>query len=284
MESVSGRPDELARAVDLVLDFTGPEFTVERFESAGAPGALAYRGAQRPAFAVILNAHVDVVPAPAAQFGRTVRVRRADRRAGHLRAGTARRRPVPAIQHGEVCCPASGSRAARKAAHHGTAPPHPDRRGACPTRRMHGSLTGFASQHRLGARSWLSGTVAAGCGTCASPSHGKPGRTSASAAPPGSTRCSPGGALSTEWLREGSSVAQKQTIRDFGKSRATALKDRRDEAPGSPARRDAAVQEGRQRFTLREGRPRSPGASRCGRCGRARCRPRPVLSGCTRTR
>jgi succinyl-diaminopimelate desuccinylase len=68
VESVSGRPDDLAKAVDLVLDFTGPEFTVERFESAGTPGALVYRGAARPAFAVILNAHLDVVPAPAAQF------------------------------------------------------------------------------------------------------------------------------------------------------------------------------------------------------------------------
>jgi putative transposase len=34
-----------------------------------------------------------------------------------------------------------------------------------------------------------------------------------------------------EWLREGSSVAQKQTIRDFGKSRAKALKDRKDKIP-----------------------------------------------------
>jgi putative transposase len=33
------------------------------------------------------------------------------------------------------------------------------------------------------------------------------------------------------WLREGSSVAQKQTIRDFGKSRARALRDRRDKLP-----------------------------------------------------
>ena len=34
-----------------------------------------------------------------------------------------------------------------------------------------------------------------------------------------------------DWLREGSSVAQKQTIRDFGKSRAKALKDRKDRLP-----------------------------------------------------
>lgn len=34
-----------------------------------------------------------------------------------------------------------------------------------------------------------------------------------------------------EWLREGSSVAQRQTIRDFGKSRAKALKDRKNKIP-----------------------------------------------------
>jgi succinyl-diaminopimelate desuccinylase len=68
VESVSDRPHELRKALDLVLDFTGPGFTVERFESAGKPSALVYRGAARPAFAVILNAHLDVVPAPAAQF------------------------------------------------------------------------------------------------------------------------------------------------------------------------------------------------------------------------
>jgi succinyl-diaminopimelate desuccinylase len=68
VKSVSDRPDELRRAVDLVLDFTGPGFCVERFECAGKPGALVYRGAVRPAFAVILNAHLDVVAAPASQF------------------------------------------------------------------------------------------------------------------------------------------------------------------------------------------------------------------------
>ena len=41
---------------------------MERFESAGTPSALVYRGAARPAFGVILNAHLDVVAAPAAQF------------------------------------------------------------------------------------------------------------------------------------------------------------------------------------------------------------------------
>jgi len=66
-----------------------------------------------------------------------------------------------------------------------------------------------------------------------------------------------------EWLREGSSVAQKQTVRDFGKSRAKALKDRRNKAP---ARRRAGLPQfkkrhrslptmnyGRQGFTLRSG-------------------------------
>src|SRR3984957_5826871 len=68
VESVSGRPDELRKAVDLVLDFVGPGFTVERFESGGCPSALVYRGAVRPAVAGVLNAHLDVVPAPSSQF------------------------------------------------------------------------------------------------------------------------------------------------------------------------------------------------------------------------
>ena len=66
-----------------------------------------------------------------------------------------------------------------------------------------------------------------------------------------------------EWLREGSSVAQKQTIRDFGKSRAKALKDRRDKLPvkqraGLPQfrRRDRSLPTmnyTKQGFTLRDG-------------------------------
>jgi putative transposase len=34
-----------------------------------------------------------------------------------------------------------------------------------------------------------------------------------------------------QWLREGSAVAQQQTVRDFGTSRAKALKDRKDKIP-----------------------------------------------------
>ncbi len=66
-----------------------------------------------------------------------------------------------------------------------------------------------------------------------------------------------------EWLREGSSVAQKQTIRDFGKSRAKALKDRKDKLPvrqraGLPQfkKRDRSLPTmnySRQGFTLRDG-------------------------------
>jgi putative transposase len=66
-----------------------------------------------------------------------------------------------------------------------------------------------------------------------------------------------------DWLREGSSVAQKQTIRDFGKSRARALKDRKEKLP---VRQRAGLPQFRKRggsaptmnytkqgFTLRDG-------------------------------
>jgi putative transposase len=66
------------------------------------------------------------------------------------------------------------------------------------------------------------------------------------------------------WLRKGSSVAQKQTIRDFGKSRAKALKDIRDKRPvkqraGMPrfkkrGRSLPTMNYTRQGFTLRNGR------------------------------
>jgi succinyl-diaminopimelate desuccinylase len=74
--STADRPDDLHRALGFVLDFVGPGFTVERFESGGKPSALVYPdaklgaklGANRPRFQVILNAHLDVVPAKADQF------------------------------------------------------------------------------------------------------------------------------------------------------------------------------------------------------------------------
>ncbi len=79
--STADRPEELAKALEFVIDFVGPGFTVERFTSGDKPSALLYLGskrgvpggrppgpAQRPKFDVIFNGHVDVVPAPAALF------------------------------------------------------------------------------------------------------------------------------------------------------------------------------------------------------------------------
>jgi putative transposase len=67
-----------------------------------------------------------------------------------------------------------------------------------------------------------------------------------------------------EWLREGSSVAQQQTVRDFGKSRAQALKDRKSKLPvkqraGMPRFRKRGksrptMNYTRQSFTLRDGK------------------------------
>jgi succinyl-diaminopimelate desuccinylase len=72
VQSTAERPDLLLRAVDSVLDFVGPGFRVERFESHGKPSALIYAqrgvGAERPEFRVILNGHLDVVPGEPEQF------------------------------------------------------------------------------------------------------------------------------------------------------------------------------------------------------------------------
>jgi succinyl-diaminopimelate desuccinylase len=66
--STAGRPDDLGRALDLVLDAVGPGFAVQTFESRGKPSALVHRLGPRPEFRVILNAHLDVVPGEADQF------------------------------------------------------------------------------------------------------------------------------------------------------------------------------------------------------------------------
>jgi succinyl-diaminopimelate desuccinylase len=66
--STADRPADVARALEFVTGFTGPGFTVEWFESGGKPSALIYPGQARPRFRVILNAHLDVIPAPADQF------------------------------------------------------------------------------------------------------------------------------------------------------------------------------------------------------------------------
>ena len=66
--STADRPDDLRRALEFVIDYVGPGFRVERFESGGKPSALLYPGASRPEFRVIFNAHLDVVPAEPSQF------------------------------------------------------------------------------------------------------------------------------------------------------------------------------------------------------------------------
>jgi succinyl-diaminopimelate desuccinylase len=69
VRSTADRPGDLGRALDFALDFVGPGFTVERFESDGKPSALLHVGPDRPQrFRIILNAHLDVVPAFPAQF------------------------------------------------------------------------------------------------------------------------------------------------------------------------------------------------------------------------
>ncbi|TCO55097.1 M20 family metallopeptidase [Actinocrispum wychmicini] len=66
--STADRPDELHRALEYVLDFVGTGHTVERFSSNGKPSALVYAGPSRRHFPLILNAHLDVVPAGDEQF------------------------------------------------------------------------------------------------------------------------------------------------------------------------------------------------------------------------
>ncbi|WP_051807639.1 M20 family metallopeptidase [Actinoplanes subtropicus] len=67
IRSTADRPAELRRALDLVIEAAGPGLAVRRFESNGKPSALLTApGATDPK--VILNAHLDVVPAPDDQF------------------------------------------------------------------------------------------------------------------------------------------------------------------------------------------------------------------------
>ncbi|GAA1315192.1 M20/M25/M40 family metallo-hydrolase [Saccharothrix xinjiangensis] len=68
IRSTADRPDDLLRALDLVLDAVGPGFAVERFSSGGKPSALVRAGGRRPRFRVIFNAHLDVVPGADEQF------------------------------------------------------------------------------------------------------------------------------------------------------------------------------------------------------------------------
>ncbi len=63
--STADRPDDLRRALDLVLALVGPGFDTRHFTSGGRPSALiATPGEPR----IILNAHLDVVPGTPEQF------------------------------------------------------------------------------------------------------------------------------------------------------------------------------------------------------------------------
>ena len=69
--STASNPAALLNAVNLLAEIVEaqPDVTVERFERAGKPSFLAYRGKVRPPkFDILLNAHVDVVLAPAKMF------------------------------------------------------------------------------------------------------------------------------------------------------------------------------------------------------------------------
>lgn len=80
--STAQRPADVRRALDFVLDYAGagtgaqprtgarPRAGVEAepFTSNGKPSVLVYEGPGRPEFGVILNGHLDVVPAPDEQF------------------------------------------------------------------------------------------------------------------------------------------------------------------------------------------------------------------------
>lgn len=64
VQSTADRPDELHRALEMVLELVGPGFEVRRFESRGKPSALVGPNNAR----VVLNAHLDVVPGTPEQF------------------------------------------------------------------------------------------------------------------------------------------------------------------------------------------------------------------------
>lgn len=68
IESVKEKPAMLKRVLEEALKpLSG--FTIERFEKNGVPSALVYTGTMRPKrFKILLNAHLDVVPAKSEQF------------------------------------------------------------------------------------------------------------------------------------------------------------------------------------------------------------------------
>jgi succinyl-diaminopimelate desuccinylase len=68
IRSTADRPDELRRALDFVVREAGPGFEVRGFVANGKPSALLHRPGDPGPYRLILNAHLDVVPAAADQF------------------------------------------------------------------------------------------------------------------------------------------------------------------------------------------------------------------------
>jgi succinyl-diaminopimelate desuccinylase len=68
IRSTADRPADLRRALEFMIGEAGPGFAVRRFESNGKPSALLTPPGATGDLRVILNAHLDVVPAPGAQF------------------------------------------------------------------------------------------------------------------------------------------------------------------------------------------------------------------------
>ncbi len=69
IESTEHKPSELERALQYVLDYIGPNVSVERFTRNGKPSALVYTAKKRPDnFRIILNGHVDVLAGTSEQF------------------------------------------------------------------------------------------------------------------------------------------------------------------------------------------------------------------------
>lgn len=66
--SVAGNTDALSRVLSLAAQEL-KDFTIERFSHNGVVSALAYHGKKRPQrFGVLLNVHLDVIPAKDSQF------------------------------------------------------------------------------------------------------------------------------------------------------------------------------------------------------------------------
>ena len=69
IQSTADRPTDLGRALDFAVDFVGPGFTVERFESGGKPSALLYVDADRPR---TVHDHPQRAPRRGASLARAV--------------------------------------------------------------------------------------------------------------------------------------------------------------------------------------------------------------------